>query len=125
MAHPPAPASAAGKGLVFVIADLVNQIGGYLHTVFVTNLDFVVLIGLAGQLLFSARFVVQWLASERAGRSVMPVAFWYFSLAGGLVLLAYALYRADPVFILGQGAGTFIYLRNLMLIYRERAVSGG
>ena len=108
-----------------MIADLVHQIGGYLHTVFVTNLDFVVLVGLAGQLLFSARFIVQWVASERAGRSVMPVAFWYFSLAGGLVLLAYALYRADPVFILGQAAGTFIYLRNLMLIYRERAAPEG
>ncbi len=125
MADPPTSAGATAEGYVFVIADLVNQIGGYLHTVFVTNLDFVVLIGLAGQLLFSARFLVQWVASERAGRSVMPVAFWYFSLAGGLVLLAYALYRADPVFILGQGAGTFIYLRNLMLIYRERTASEG
>ena len=76
--------------------------------------------GFAGQALFSMRFVVQWLASERAGRSVVPVVFWYFSLAGGLTLFLYALYRLDPVFILGQGLGLFIYLRNLWLIRRER-----
>jgi lipid-A-disaccharide synthase-like uncharacterized protein len=103
-----------------MIADLLDQFGGYLHTVFVVNLDLVVAVGFAGQLLFTARFLVQWIASERAGRSVVPVAFWYFSLAGGLVLFAYALYRADPVFIVGQGMGAFIYLRNLMLIFRER-----
>ena len=76
--------------------------------------------GFTGQALFSMRFVVQWLASERAGRSVVPVMFWYFSLAGGLTLFLYALYRLDPVFILGQGLGLFIYLRNLWLIRRER-----
>jgi lipid-A-disaccharide synthase-like uncharacterized protein len=73
-------------------------------------------IGFAGQALFSMRFLVQWLASERRGRSVVPLAFWYFSIAGGLTLLAYAVYRADPVFIVGQSAGLFIYLRNLQLI---------
>ena len=73
-------------------------------------------IGFAGQALFSMRFLVQWLASERRGRSVVPLAFWYFSIAGGVTLLAYAVYRADPVFILGQFAGLFIYLRNLQLI---------
>jgi lipid-A-disaccharide synthase-like uncharacterized protein len=102
-----------------VIADLLDQFGGYLHTVFVTNLDLVVIIGFAGQLLFTARFLVQWIASERAGRSVVPVAFWFFSLGGGLVLLAYSVYRGDPVFIVGQAMGTFIYLRNLMLIAKE------
>lgn len=76
-------------------------------------------IGFLGQALFSARFVVQWLASERARRSIVPKAFWFFSLAGGVTLLAYALYRRDPVFIAGQGAGLFIYTRNLMLIRRE------
>ncbi|MFC3283695.1 lipid-A-disaccharide synthase N-terminal domain-containing protein [Litchfieldella rifensis] len=76
-------------------------------------------IGFLGQALFSARFLVQWLASERAGRSVIPLAFWFLSLAGGATLLAYALYRRDPVFVLGQGAGLIIYLRNLMLIRRE------
>lgn len=76
-------------------------------------------IGFLGQALFSARFLVQWLASERARRSIVPRAFWFFSLAGGATLLAYAIYRRDPVFIAGQGAGLFIYVRNLMLIRRE------
>lgn len=76
-------------------------------------------VGLCGQALFSARFIIQWLASERARRSVVPKAFWYFSLAGSSVLLAYAIHRADPVFIVGQGAGLFIYLRNLYLIQVE------
>jgi lipid-A-disaccharide synthase-like uncharacterized protein len=76
-------------------------------------------IGFLGQAMFSARFLVQWLASERAKRSVVPMAFWFFSLAGGVTLLAYALYRRDPVFIAGQGAGLFIYTRNLVLIRRE------
>ncbi len=78
-------------------------------------------IGLLGQLLFSLRFIVQWISSERAGRSVIPVAFWYLSIAGGMVLFTYALYRRDPVFILGQGIGVFIYARNLWLVYRARA----
>jgi lipid-A-disaccharide synthase-like uncharacterized protein len=103
-----------------VIPQILEEFGGYLHTVFVTNLDMVVVIGLIGQALFSARFVVQWIASERAGRSVVPVAFWFFSLGGGAVLFAYALYRGDPVFIVGQGLGTFIYVRNLMLIAKEK-----
>ena len=77
------------------------------------------IVGFVGQGLFSARFVVQWLASERARRSVVPVAFWFFSLGGGATLLAYAIYRRDPVFILGQAAGLFIYARNLMLLRRE------
>ncbi|KAA2244012.1 lipid-A-disaccharide synthase N-terminal domain-containing protein [Salinarimonas soli] len=103
-----------------MIADLYHQLGGYLHAVFVLNLDVVVLVGLIGQLLFTARFLVQWIASERAGRSVVPVSFWFLSIGGGLILLGYALYRKDPVFILGQSLGTLIYVRNLMLISRER-----
>ena len=78
-------------------------------------------IGLLGQALFSARFLVQWIASERKGASVVPVYFWYFSIGGGLTLLAYAIYRHDAVFILGQGAGLFVYARNLYLIYRKPA----
>ena len=76
----------------------------------------VLAVGFGGQALFSARFIVQWLASERAHRSVVPVSFWYLSLAGGLTLFMYAAYRGDPVFMLGQGLGLFIYLRNLWLI---------
>lgn len=73
-------------------------------------------VGFLGQALFSARFVIQWLASERARRSIVPTAFWWFSLAGSAVLLAYAVHRRDPVFITGQAAGLAIYLRNLQLI---------
>ena len=73
-------------------------------------------IGLLGQAFFSARFLVQWIASERRKESVVPRQFWYFSLGGGLTLLLYAVYRMDPVFILGQGAGLFVYARNLYFI---------
>jgi lipid-A-disaccharide synthase-like uncharacterized protein len=79
-----------------------------------------IIIGFAGQALFSARFIVQWLASERVKRSIIPTAFWYFSLAGGLTLLAYALHKQDPVFIAGQGLGLIVYLRNLYLIRSGR-----
>ncbi|MGB3146238.1 MAG: lipid-A-disaccharide synthase N-terminal domain-containing protein [Paracoccaceae bacterium] len=83
-----------------------------------------VVIGLGGQLMFTTRFLVQWIASERAGRSVVPIAFWYFSISGGVILLAYAIYRADPVFILGQSLGVFIYSRNLWLIHAEKKRAG-
>jgi lipid-A-disaccharide synthase-like uncharacterized protein len=76
--------------------------------------------GFLGQALFSLRFIVQWLASERAGRSVVPVLFWHFSIAGGATLFAYAVYRRDPVFVFGQGLGLAIYLRNLWLIRGEK-----
>ena len=79
-------------------------------------------IGLAAQLLFSMRFIVQWIASERARRSIVPETFWYFSCTGGLLLLAYAIYRVDPVFILGQGAGLLIYARNVHFIWRGKRV---
>jgi lipid-A-disaccharide synthase-like uncharacterized protein len=79
-----------------------------------------VLIGLIGQLLFTARFLVQWISSERARRSIIPMAFWYFSIGGGLILLSYAIYRRDPVFILGQSMGLVIYLRNIWLIRGEK-----
>ncbi|MCB2129806.1 MAG: lipid-A-disaccharide synthase N-terminal domain-containing protein [Rhodobacteraceae bacterium] len=74
--------------------------------------------GLFGQLMFTGRFLVQWIASERARKSVIPLTFWYFSMAGGVILLAYAIYRRDPVFVLGQSLGVFIYSRNLWLIHR-------
>jgi lipid-A-disaccharide synthase-like uncharacterized protein len=77
-------------------------------------------LGFVAQGLFSARFIVQWIVSERAGKSVVPVAFWFLSVAGGTSLLAYAIWRKDPVFILGQASGLVVYSRNLFLIYRER-----
>lgn len=77
-------------------------------------------VGLLGQAIFSARFIVQWLVSEKVKRSVIPVAFWYLSLLGGVTLLLYSIYKKDPVFILGQSTGVFIYTRNLFLIQRER-----
>jgi lipid-A-disaccharide synthase-like uncharacterized protein len=77
------------------------------------------IIGFGGQALFSMRFIVQWLKSERVKKSVIPLAFWYFSLGGGVLLTAYAIHRGDPVFIVGQSLGLFIYLRNLWLIYRS------
>lgn len=80
-------------------------------------------IGLFAQLMFTGRFILQWLASERARKSVVPVAFWYFSLVGGLILLAYAIHRRDPVFILGQSLGSVIYIRNLWLIHAEKRAS--
>ena len=79
-----------------------------------------IIIGFGGQAFFSARFVIQWIVSERAKRSIVPTAFWLFSLGGGATLLAYAIHRQDPVFIAGQAAGLFIYLRNLHFILKGR-----
>lgn len=80
-----------------------------------------VAIGLAGQFFFTMRFVVQWIASERKRKSVIPESFWYFSILGSLILLCYSLYRKDPVFILGQAFGTTVYLRNLYFIHKDKS----
>lgn len=79
-----------------------------------------VLVGLGGQVMFMMRFLIQWIVSEKAKKSVIPVSFWWFSIGGAAILLAYAIYRQDPVFILGQSLGFFIYSRNLWLIYHEK-----
>ena len=92
----------------------------WLHEVFVQQFDGWVLLGFIAQFFFTMPFVVQWVASERAKRSVVPIAFWFFSLGGGGLLLVYAIQRRDPVFIAGQGLGLFIYVRNLWLIANER-----
>jgi len=84
-----------------------------------SDLSFWLLVGLAGQILFFGRFAVQWIQSERAGKSVIPLAFWYLSLGGGLLLLAYSIHLGDPVFILGQSAGAVVYVRNLILLRRS------
>ena len=103
-----------------MIAELSSRLLEWLRVVFIEQFDLWVLFGFIAQVMFMARFLVQWIASERARRSVVPTAFWFFSNAGGTLLLIYAIYREDPVFILGQGAGLFIYIRNLTLIRRER-----
>lgn len=89
------------------------------------NLDFFAVIGFIGQGLFSMRFIIQWIASERAGRSVIPFSFWIFSLGGSVLLLTYAIYRKDPVFILGQAPNVLIYSRNIYLLKKGRATEEG
>src|SRR4029079_6051551 len=103
-----------------MIGDLANSVGGYLHDVFIAQLDWWILLGFVAQAFFTARFAVYGLASERAGHSVIPIAFWWCSIGGGLLLFVYALYRRDPVFIAGQGFGVFVYLRHLQFVMRER-----
>jgi lipid-A-disaccharide synthase-like uncharacterized protein len=98
---------------------MLSALQNYLHDVFIAQFDWWVVLGFVAQALFSARFLVQWIASERAKRSVIPTAFWVFSIGGGVLLLIYSLYRRDPVFIAGQGLGLFIYLRNLYFVLRE------
>src|SRR5665213_2383554 len=102
-----------------MLIDMTRAVGGYLHDVFIGNMDWGILIGYVAQALFAMRFVVQWIASERAGRSVVPTAFWVFSIGGGLMLLAYAIYRKDPVFISGQAFCLYVYLRNLQFVIRS------
>jgi lipid-A-disaccharide synthase-like uncharacterized protein len=86
------------------------------------QLDFWLVFGFIGQMMFTMRFIVQWIASEKKRASVIPVSFWYFSLAGGLMILFYAVHRMDPVFILAYLPGNFIYLRNLYFIYKKKKV---
>jgi len=98
---------------------VVDQLLAFFKVTSLTELIWVA-VGLAGQIMFTMRFLLQWIASERAKRSVVPETFWWFSMAGGLVLLAYAIHRRDPVFILGQSTGIFIYARNLWLLRAEK-----
>ena len=84
-----------------------------------------IVVGFAGQGLFAMRFIIQWLLSEKQAKSVIPIAFWYFSIGGGSVLFLYAIWRQDLVFMSGQGLGLFIYLRNLYFVRRLRASMGG
>ena len=80
-----------------------------------------VMVGFLGQAMFSARFIIQWFVSEKAKESIVPIAFWYFSILGGMTLLTYAIWRRDPVIICGQAGGLMIYARNLWFIYSKRA----
>lgn len=97
-----------------------QQLSDYLYDVFVAKFDFWLGFGLIAQLLFTARFLVQWISSERAGASVVPMAFWIFSMGGGLMTLVYGVAKREPVIILGQSLATLIYIRNIMLIVKNR-----
>ena len=103
-----------------MIFQLSENLSEYLYDVFVAKFDLWVLFGLVAQIVFAMRFVVQWIASERAGRSVVPVAFWFISIFGGGLTLVYGLVRREPIIIIGQVLAVFIYVRNLMLIYKPR-----
>ena len=92
----------------------------YFYDVFVAKFDVWLAFGLVAQLLFAARFLVQWIASERAGKSVVPMAFWFFSIGGGLMTLIYGIVKREPVIILGQLLANIIYIRNVMLIWKNR-----
>ncbi len=87
----------------------------------INNWNIFLIIGLIGQGLFSMRFIIQWIASEKAKKSVIPFSFWIFSLLGSILLLIYALYKKDPVFILGQAPNVLIYSRNIYLIKKKRS----
>jgi len=97
-----------------------QALSNYLYDVFVAKFDFWLAFGLVAQLLFTARFLVQWISSERAGQSVVPMAFWFFSMGGGLMTLVYGIAKREPVIIVGQAAATVIYIRNIMLIVKNR-----
>src|SRR5437899_13029286 len=103
-----------------MLVDLSQAVGGYLREVFVAKFQWWVVLGYVAQIMFTMRFLWQWIASERAGKMVMPIAFWFFSIGGGVLLLAYALYIRDPVFILGEAFGVFVHGRNLYFELRDR-----
>ncbi|MCB5176734.1 MULTISPECIES: lipid-A-disaccharide synthase N-terminal domain-containing protein [Microvirga] len=98
---------------------LSHDLGLYFYDVVIARFDVWAAFGVLAQLVFGARFIVQWIASERADRSVIPVGFWFLSIAGGLMTLVYGFARRDIVIIFGQALSVFIYVRNLMLIAKE------
>ncbi|MBI5132369.1 MAG: lipid-A-disaccharide synthase N-terminal domain-containing protein [Rhodopseudomonas palustris] len=98
-----------------------QALSDYLYDVFVAKFDFWLAFGLVAQLLFTARFLVQWISSERAGKSVVPMAFWFFSMGGGLMTLVYGIAKREPVIIVGQAMATVIYIRNIMLIIKNHS----
>jgi len=106
-----------------MLVDLTRDLGNFMHEVFIAKLDWWVALGFVAQLLFTGRFLVQWIASEKQNRMVIPIAFWFFSIGGGLLLLVYAIHRRDPVFIAGQAFGVFVYARNLYFELRDRKVT--
>ena len=103
-----------------MLSQFGHMMSEYLYDVYVAKFDFWLAFGLIAQLLFTARFLVQWISSERAGNSVVPMAFWFFSMGGGLMTLVYGIAKREPVIILGQSLATLIYIRNIMLIIKNR-----
>ncbi|MGN6284758.1 MAG: lipid-A-disaccharide synthase N-terminal domain-containing protein [Afipia sp.] len=103
-----------------MIIQIGQQLWDYLYDVFVAKFDFWLAFGLIAQLFFTARFLVQWISSERAGKSVVPMAFWFCSMGGGVMTLIYGIAKREPVIILGQALATVIYVRNIMLILKNR-----
>jgi lipid-A-disaccharide synthase-like uncharacterized protein len=121
VADPPQEADAGRDRGAVMLIQFGQDLGDYLYDVFVAKFDFWLAFGLIAQLLFTARFLVQWISSERAGQSVVPMAFWFFSMAGGMMTLVYGIAKREPVIIIGQSMATVIYVRNIMLILKNRA----
>jgi lipid-A-disaccharide synthase-like uncharacterized protein len=103
-----------------MLISIGQEISAIFYEAFVAKFDFWLLFGIVAQLFFAGRFIVQWISSERAGKSVVPFAFWIFSMGGGLMTLVYGIVKREPVIIFGQGLATIIYVRNIVLIQRER-----
>jgi lipid-A-disaccharide synthase-like uncharacterized protein len=120
VADPPQEARATVHGDFLMLIAIGEEISAVFYDAFVAKFDFWLIFGIVAQLLFAARFLVQWISSERAGRSIVPVAFWFFSMAGGLMTLTYGIVKREPVIIVGQAFSTIIYVRNIMLIVKER-----
>jgi lipid-A-disaccharide synthase-like uncharacterized protein len=120
VADPPQEADACRDRGFLMFIQIGQALGDYLYDVFVARFDFWLAFGLVAQLLFTARFLVQWISSERAGQSVVPMAFWFFSMGGGLMTLIYGIAKREPVIIIGQFMATIIYVRNIMLIVKHR-----
>jgi lipid-A-disaccharide synthase-like uncharacterized protein len=120
VADPPQEADAGRDRGEVMLIQYGQALHDYLYDVFVAKFDFWLAFGLVAQMSFAARFLVQWIASERAGNSVVPMAFWFFSIAGGLMTLLYGLVKREPVIIFGQLLANIIYVRNVMLIVKNR-----
>jgi lipid-A-disaccharide synthase-like uncharacterized protein len=119
VAYPSQAARTPSEGSALMLIHFGQDLSAYFQEVFVSKFDFWLVFGLLAQLVFAARFLVQWISSERAGKSVVPFAFWIFSVAGGLMTLVYGFVKREPVIIFGQGLATLIYIRNIMLIFKS------
>jgi lipid-A-disaccharide synthase-like uncharacterized protein len=120
VADPPQEADAASDRGDVMLIQYGQALNNYLYEVFVAKFDFWLIFGLIAQLFFTARFLVQWIASERAGNSVVPIAFWFCSMGGGLMTLVYGIVKREPIIIVGQLLANIIYVRNIMLIWKNR-----